>query len=169
MERQLNSIDQTGPIGKVIMMKLTTEMLDLLRENKLTVFIDDPVTGSADGYAIDFVKLLVNLRKFQYYGNVRGLIIDDEDGKGIDNAVIRIAEFGETRSFNGGNFTLNNIPAGLAVVTGEAPGYASAAVTVDVITGETSEEILIKLRRSKTVEFTGKSFREGESVVMKNI
>ena len=169
MERQLNAIDQTGPVGKVIMMKLTAEMLDLLKESKLTVFIDDPVTASADGFAIDFVKLLVNLRKFQYNGNVRGLVIDEDNNTGIDNATIRISGFGETRSQNGGNFTLNEIPAGLAVVTGEAPGYASSAVTVDVIAGETSEELLIKLKRSKTVEFTGKTFREGESMVMKNI
>ncbi len=169
MEKQLNAIDQTGPVGKIIMMKLTPEMIELLHDNQLSIFIDDPVTGAADGFAIDFAKLIINTREVLFKGNIVGQVIVEETEKPIENATVKIPGFGEAITLDDGLFVLKNIPAGLAIITGEAKGYSSSFATSDVIAGEDSEEIKIKLKPSRTVEFTGKAIREGESVVMNKI
>src|ERR1043165_6721376 len=45
MERMLNALEQTGPIGKIINIKLPDEFLPMLKNDSLSIFIDDPVTG----------------------------------------------------------------------------------------------------------------------------
>jgi len=169
MEKQLNAIDQTGPVGKMVMMKFTTEMTEVLQSDKLTILIDDPVTGAADGYAIDFAKLIVNTKDFEFKGNITGRVINKDTDQGIGGAVVKIPGFKETTSNNEGYFWLKDIPAGLANLTGEAKGFASESVPADVIAAENSDMVLIVLKPSATVEFTGKVFREGESVVMNKI
>jgi uncharacterized protein YcfL len=59
LERLLNALQQTGPIGKLINMKLPDEFLPMLRSDSLEILVDDPETDAGDGFAIDFIKLLI--------------------------------------------------------------------------------------------------------------
>src|SRR6478609_7207567 len=63
-EQVLRGIDQGGPIGKLITIKLNIDKIPLFKQDKITLFIDDSLSCVGDGYAIDFVKVLVNTKKF---------------------------------------------------------------------------------------------------------
>lgn len=62
----LNSLDQTGPIGKLLTIQLLPEYLDLLADGKLEIRIDDPDHDAGDGFAFDFARLLVNPKGFRW-------------------------------------------------------------------------------------------------------
>ncbi|HRE38596.1 MAG TPA: hypothetical protein PK092_09130, partial [Chitinophagaceae bacterium] len=59
-EKLINRVNQTGPVGKLITIRLTPELLEKLKADSLVIAIDDPVSKQGDGYAVDFVKLLIN-------------------------------------------------------------------------------------------------------------
>lgn len=169
-EKMISRINQTGPIGKFISLRLTDELLQKLNPDvPMTISIDDPTTGNGDGFAIDFVKLLVNPKGLIYKGNIKGRIIDEATKKPIANAVAEVKDYGTTTTDGDGNFLLNNVPAGLAIVTGSAAGYASDSKPADVIMEETTEEILLELKRSGKVTYNNKALQEGDNLVMNNI
>ena len=169
MERTLNALNQTGPIGKVIYVKLSQEMLENLKGESLEIRVDDPHTRAGDGFAFDFAKLMVNVKDFLYRGNVPGRVVDDETGDPIASATVEVAGFAKTQSDREGQFQLAKVPAGLAVVQAGAPGYSSAQVSVDVVGDESSEPVELRLRRSAAVEFTGKQVREGDKITLNKI
>lgn len=170
-EKTINRINQTGPIGKFISLKLTPEMLAKLNPDvPMVITIDDPTTKNGDGFAIDFVKLLINPKGILYKGNITGKIIDEATQKPIANATAQVQDYGSTTTNADGIFLLKDIPAGLAVVTGSAAGYGSSAKDVDVIMEETNtEELVIPLKRSGKVTYNNKALQEGDNLVMNNI
>lgn len=168
-EKIVNYIDQTGPIGKLITIKLTDELLALLQGNTLTIAIDDPTTGVGDGYAVDFVKLLIN-PKIIYRGSISGQVIDMNTRKPITGATVQVPEYGSATTDGEGNFKLENMPAGLNIVTASAAGYASGGKQADVIADEnTQEPLLIELKPSGKVNFNNKALREGDNLVLNNV
>jgi len=169
MEKTLNALNQTGPIGKVIYVRFTQEMLEQLKGDTLAISIDDPTTGAGDGYALDFAKLMVNVKDFLYRGTVPGRVVDDETGAPIPGALVECAGFAQTKADREGAFTLARVPAGLAVIQASAPGYSAAQATLDVIGDETSEPVELRLKRSAAATFTGKQMREGDSITLNNI
>lgn len=62
LEEAINSLNQTGPNGRLISISISDDYLYLLYSGNLSIDIDDPVTGAGDGLAVDFVKLLINPR-----------------------------------------------------------------------------------------------------------
>ncbi len=60
LETILNALDQSGPVGQLVSVPIPADFLPLVQSGSLTVNIDDPTTGAGDGYAMDFVKLLLN-------------------------------------------------------------------------------------------------------------
>ncbi len=169
MERVLNALDQTGPIGKVIYISLTQEMREQLKGPQLEILIDDPETGAGDGFALDFAKLLVNIKAFPHIGIVPGRVIDAETLEPIPGATVALPGLTTAKADDEGRFRLERVPAGLAVLQGEAPGYVAAHVPVDVISGETSEAVDIPLTKSAVVTFTGRELREGERLRLEKI
>jgi outer membrane protein OmpA-like peptidoglycan-associated protein len=169
MEKTLNALNQTGPIGKVIYVRFTQEMLNELKGDALTISIDDPTTGAGDGYALDFAKLMVNVKDFLYRGTVPGRVVDDENGQPIPGAQVECAGFAQTKTDSAGAFSLARVPAGLAVIGASAPGYSSAQATLDVIGDETSEPVELRLKRSAEARFTGQAVREGDTITLNNI
>jgi outer membrane protein OmpA-like peptidoglycan-associated protein len=168
-EKMINGVNQAGPVGKLISFKFTAEQLAMLRGDSLVIFIDDPVTETGDGFAIDFVKLLINPKAVLYKGNIKGTIIDEETKNPIANASAEVKDYGMVLTDAGGSFLLQAIPAGLNIVTGSAAGYSAAQKQVDVIEGETTEDVLLELKRSGKVQFNDKTLQEGDHVVMNNI
>ena len=80
LEDVLNSLDQTGPIGKLITVQIPEEFLGELKSGVLTINIDDPTTGAGDGFAVDFVRLLINPKTMTNTGTVSGTVTDEETG-----------------------------------------------------------------------------------------
>lgn len=167
-EKMISRINQTGPIGKLITIRFTPELMEKLKGDSLVIAIDDPVSKKGDGYAIDFVKLLIN-PKFLYKGKIRGRVIDATTREPIANAQAAVAEYGSVTTDAEGNFILEDIPAGLNIVRGSAAGYASDEKQADVISGEESEMVELELKRSGRVKFNDKTLQEGDNLVMNNI
>ncbi len=167
-EKMINRVNQTGPIGKLITVKLSNEMLQKLNADSLIISIDDPVTKQGDGYAVDFVKLLIN-PKIIYKGKVQGKIIDANTREPIPHATASIEDYGMATADAEGNFILENIPAGLMIVSGSFPGYSSDQKQVDVIADETSEIVELELKPSVKVTYNNRTLQEGDNLVMNNI
>jgi outer membrane protein OmpA-like peptidoglycan-associated protein len=168
-EKIINKLQQSGPVGKMITIKFAPELLQMLKSDSLVLFIDDPETGMGDGYAIDFVKLLVNPKAVLYKGNIRGKVIDAETRNPIADADAEVKDYGVVKTNAEGDFELTGIPAGLTVVAGSAAGYSSDSKQADVIANETTADILLELKRSGKVTFNNKTLQEGDNLVMNNI
>jgi hypothetical protein len=168
-ELALNALLQTGPIGKLVWLPLTPNLLEVLRGDELEVLIDDPTTHAADGFAIDFMKLLVNYRKeFSCIGKLSGFVRDDETSEPIAGATVEVGGFGQVTTDADGWFVLDRLPAGLQVATATAPGYEAGSKAGDVWDGG-GEEIEIRLKRGSSAVFNGQTIRAGESVIINNI
>lgn len=167
-EKMISKINQTGPIGKLITIRFSAELMQKLNGDSLVISIDDPVSKQGDGYAIDFVKLLIN-PKIIYRGKVQGRIIDAVSREPIANATACIEGYGTAMSDEEGNFIIENIPAGLNIVKGSASGYSSDEKQADVIADETSEVVELELKRSGNVKYNDKTLKEGDNLVMNNI
>lgn len=167
-EKMISRINQTGPIGKLITIRLTPELLQKLSGDSLVITIDDPVSKQGDGFALDFVKLLINPRII-YHGKVQGHIIDAATREPIANGTATIEGYGTVESDAEGNFIMEDIPAGLNIIRGSAAGYSSDEKQVDVIAEETSEPIELELKKSGKVNFNNKALQEGDDIVLNNI
>ncbi|OSZ79953.1 hypothetical protein CAP36_01420 [Chitinophagaceae bacterium IBVUCB2] len=167
-EKMINKIKQDGPVGKLITIRLTPEFLQKLAGDSLKIFIDDPTTGIGDGFAIDFVKLLIN-PKATYTGKLQGKIIDAVTREPIANATAAVEGYGSAITNTKGEFIIDNVPAGLTIVTGSATGYSSDEKQADVIAQETSEPIELELKRSGKVFYNNTTLQEGDNLVINNI
>ena len=167
-EKTINLINQTGPIGKLIRLRLTTELLQKLNADSLVIAIDDPTTKLGDGFAIDFVKLLINPKIF-YKGKIQGKVVDAVTREPIINATASVDNYGTVTTDIEGNFTIEDIPAGLSIVTGSSAGYSSDQKQVDVIAGDVSEFVELELKRSGKIVYNDKTLQEGDNLLMNNI
>lgn len=167
-EKMINRVNQTGPIGKLINIRFTPELMGMLKSDSLVIAIDDPTSKQGDGYAVDFVKLLIN-PKVIYKGKIQGRIIDATTRQPIANATATVSDYGTATTDAEGNFTIEDIPAGLNIVRGSAAGYSSDEKQTDVIADETSEPVELELKRSGKVKYNDKTLQEGDNLVLNNI
>ena len=135
-EQVLNALDQTGPIGKLITVNLLPEYFPLLNSGTVKLLIDDPTTHAQDGYAVDFVRLLVNPHKFPYLVSVAITVKDWSKNTPIAGATVTAALQSASTDANG-NCELTGLPAGLVVATAVAPGYDANSAAADVVAGQT--------------------------------
>jgi hypothetical protein len=147
LENIINSLDQTGPIGKLITFKIPNMYMPLLKDGKLSIMFDDNITGAGDGFAIDFARLLINVDEFSHLGIIKGIVTDDKTGEVINNAIVSVGGVVETATDSNGEYTLTNVPAGLASVTVHKKGYIKNTMNVDVIEdSESNLDISLELR-----------------------
>jgi outer membrane protein OmpA-like peptidoglycan-associated protein len=144
LEQALNAIDQTGPIGKLITMNLLPEYFPLLQSRIVKLLIDDPSTHAQDGYAIDFVRVLVNPQRFQYLVSIAVSVKDLDKDTPIAGATVTAA-LQSAATDASGNCQLSGLPAGLVVATAVAPGFDAKSAAVDVVAGQ-SGHAEIRLR-----------------------
>jgi outer membrane protein OmpA-like peptidoglycan-associated protein len=140
-----------------------------LKGDRLSILIDDPSTKAGDGFAYDFAKLLVNVKAYGNLGSVPGQVVDDASGEPIEGARVEAVGFSESTSDGEGRFTVTKVPAGLAVIQAGAAGYSSAQATVDVIGGEASEPVELRLAKSVKAKFTDREVRVGDSITLQKI
>jgi len=134
----VNSLEQTGPIGKLVSLKLLPEYWPLLRSGTVKILIDDPTTHAPDGYAIDFIRILVNPKPFKYAVGLNCSVADADTHAPIGAATVDAAT-GTTATDARGHCALKNLPAGLVTATAIAPGYDEATIPVDLEAGSTGQ------------------------------
>lgn len=158
-ETVVNNLDQHGPIGKMITLQVPTDKLDFVRKggSGLQIKLDDPrktvkdingkdIKNTGDGYAIDFVKLLVNKNvDFSIYNatiqgtvyeasyNSTGQFVLDKNFP-VSGAKVTISGVGSSITTNSnGVFSCNTVPAGQVVVTIEKTGYKTRSYTLPLV------------------------------------
>lgn len=134
-EYAINSLDQSGPIGKLVTLKLLPEYWSLLKSGTVNLLIDDPTSLVQDGYAVDFVRILVNPHDFKYQVSLTATVTDASTNKPIAGAMVG-AGFTSATTDPQGKCELKGIPAGLVVATANAPGYDQNSVPVDLPAGQ---------------------------------
>ena len=161
LEQVLNALEQTGPIGKLISVNLLPEYFPLLQSGTVKLVIDDPTTHAQDGYAVDFVRVLVNPHKFQYQVSLAVTVKDWDKNTPISGATVTAA-LQSAATDASGKCELSGLPAGLVVATAAAPGYDANSAAVDIVAGQ-SGHAEIQLHRheegtsalEKTIAQTG--------------
>jgi outer membrane protein OmpA-like peptidoglycan-associated protein len=170
LEKLLNAIDQTGPVGKLISFPLPEEFYPAILSGNNISFKIDESTGAADGFAIDFIRLLINRkRENTCKGNINGNVIDKETGAPIQDARVYLSDKTSVISDKEGRFTIKDIPTGFEVVNASANGYNDGAATADIGTGDENPSITIALQKGKTALFNEESVRVGDAVSLNNI
>ena len=135
LEYSTNSLNQTGPIGKLVSVKLLPEYWPLLASGEVKLLIDDPTTKMRDGYAVDFARILVNPHKFKYEVSLAATVVDADKHTPIPGATVTAGPQSATTDTRG-KCQLSGLPAGLVTATGAAPGYDENSVPVDLIAGQ---------------------------------
>jgi len=135
-EAAVNSLEQTGPIGKLVSLKLLPEYWPLLRSGTVKILIDDPTTHAPDGYAIDFIRILVNPKPFKYPVALNCSVVDADTHQPVAAATVDAAN-GIAATDARGHCQLKNLPAGLVTATAIAPGYDETTIPVDLEAGST--------------------------------
>lgn len=139
LEDVLNSLVQTGPIGKLITVQIPEEFLGELKSGVLTIDIDDPTTGAGDGFAVDFVRLLINPRTMTNTGTVSGTVTDEKTGLPINGAIVSATDVIKSSTDSNGEYLLMDVPAGLAAVALSKGGYVPQTKTADLTSGGDAE------------------------------
>jgi hypothetical protein len=113
----LNQVDQTGPTSYIVSAIIPPSFYGDISSGKITVVIDE-TTGCGDGYAVDFVKLLVNYNKDVFTGKFSGYT---EPG-----ATVRLLGTSTTVTASAsGGFTFEAVP-GLNAVRASKAGYVES-------------------------------------------
>ena len=162
----LNSLDQTGPIGKLLTIQLLPEYLDLLADGKLEIRIDDPDNDAGDGFAFDFARLLVNPKGYRYAGTVRGIAVTAGTGKPLAGVLVSAANVRQATTDASGRFELSQVPAGLVVTSGSKPGYTGDSEASDLEHGQ-SVDLVLELAPlgQDSQSLAGQLERDGEATL----
>lgn len=139
LEDVLNSLNQTGPIGKLITVQVPAAFLAEVAKGELEICIDDPTTGAGDGYAVDFVRLLINPYQYKYTGQVLGKVVDKETGNPLAGVILSAGQTIESLTIQNGSYLLKGVPAGLAVIKASKPGYLPQILTVNLEASQKAE------------------------------
>jgi len=158
----LNPLDQNGPIGKLLTARVPAELVPALADGRLKLRIDDPDTGAGDGYAIDFVRLLINPKVLEHVGTVAGEVTDAASGAPLAGVELSATGVALATTDDAGRFALADVPAGLAVVTARAPGYRPATLTVD-LKAEDLSTLAFVLERDPETETEAEAETETEA------
>lgn len=132
IEDVINLLVQTGPIGKLVTWLIPPEFVELLNDGELVISIDDPTTGAGDGFAIDFVKLYIDVYGFKNTGRITGTVTELGGAPGIDGARISASGVVTSTSTPDGSYELLEVPAGFVHVRVEKPGYQMSNAILDL-------------------------------------
>ncbi len=133
--------------GKLIVLDVPETHFKLFKKDTLELIIDDVTTGAGDGFAIDFVKILVNPRK-QLSGQISGLVTEKNTGKTIDKATIKDQNNIQTESKEG-KYNLSGLPVGANKITVSAKNYRTETFTVDI--SNTPQQINFELSNNSII------------------
>lgn len=162
-EYAINALDQSGPIGKLLTLKLLPEYWPLLKSGTVNLLIDDPTTHVPDGYAVDFVRILVNPHPFKYQVSLSAKVMDADKHTPISGATVTAAL--ESKAVdNTGKCNFSGLPAGLVIATANAPGYDESSAQVDLSAGQTGEADIQLHRHEETTAALEQSIAQSGTV-----
>lgn len=135
LENIINSLDQTGPIGQLISARVPDEFLADVASGNLNIYIDDPTTGAGDGYAVGFVRLLINphLGSYEHLGSISGKVLDAQTRRPLSGATVSAGGLVSAVTGNNGSYALPQVPAGLCVVTASHAGYQPVTQSANLV------------------------------------
>ncbi|HNO76709.1 MAG TPA: carboxypeptidase-like regulatory domain-containing protein [Phycisphaerae bacterium] len=139
MESRLNVLDQDGPVGQLISIDVPDEFMSEVSSGRLEIKIDDLTTGAGDGYAVDFVKLLINPHIVLQTGQLVGQVVDAETGAPIEGATVTSGGGATDTTDANGDYLLNDVPAGLAIVEVTREGYNPLTQSVTLVEDDVAE------------------------------
>ena len=169
-EKILNAIDQTGPVGKLISIPLTEDFFSVLANSQNISLLIDETTGAADGFAIDFIRLLVNRkRENTCKGNIRGRVLIKDTETPIAGAKVFTAENTSVVTNDNGEFEIKDIPTGFEVLGASASGYTDGTGTADIGQGNENPDVVIFLSKGKSASYNNQQINVGESITLNNI
>ena len=143
----INALKQTGPIGKLLTLQLLPEYNELLKDGELVVSIDDPHTNIGDGFSIDFARLLINPKQWQYVGTVSGVAQDKKTRKPLAGVLVTAGNVQRVETGADGKFELSDVPAGMVVTTGTHPEYIGDSQARDLEHGQ-SINVTLELEKN---------------------
>ena len=155
----INSLRQGGPIGKLITVQLPATFIPLVADGAISVLVDDVTTTEGDGFAIDFVKLLINASASTYTGTVQGRISDTSSGAVIEGALVTAPSVSDY-SNSSGDYWLGSVPAGLVLVEVSKTGYVSQSRLVELVDGEVETQNFTLVANTSSVAV---SFADGSN------
>jgi len=170
-EKLVNAIDQTGPVGKLLSIPLPEEFYNSLVTKSSFSFKIDEITGSADGFAIDFIRLMVN-RKLENAckGDIQGRVLEKDTDQPLAGAKVSLSNKRRVITKSNGEFVLREIPTGYEILSASLDGYADGLVAADIGQGEMNPEVIIYLEKGKNMaQFDNQKITVGETVNLKNI
>jgi OmpA-OmpF porin, OOP family len=144
----INSLQQSGPIGKLITIDILPEYFKLFSDNKVAILIDDAYTKNGDGYAIDFVRLLIN-PKIKGKGHVQGIVVN-KSGKAIAGSLVSASSGSSGVTNANGEFLLSAVANGLAIITASHEQYKSNSAKCDVSTNKQQGSLKIVLESASS-------------------
>ncbi|MFN3839671.1 MAG: OmpA family protein [Cyclobacteriaceae bacterium] len=169
-ERILNAIDQTGPVGKLVSIPLNEEYFAILASGAGISLLIDESTGSADGFAIDFVRLLINRkRENSCKGNVRGRVLIKDTDTPVAGARVFTVDKVTVNTDAKGEFVIGDVPTGFEVIMASANGYADGSAMADIGEGNDNPEVVIYLAKGKVAKFDNRQIKVGETITLNNI
>ena len=127
LENVINQLVQTGPIGRIINYQIPNELLYLLNDGKLSLFVDDPTTGAADGYAFDFIKLLINPGELVQKAIVVGTVKDKSTNEPLSRVQVLVNGQVKATTDQEGIYKITGLLPGLVNVQVQHSGYSAAS------------------------------------------
>lgn len=170
-EKILNAVNQTGPVGKLVTIPIPQEFWEYLNQGQPLRLAIDEVTGTADGYAIDFIRLLVNRqRENSCRGNIKGIVLDKASNQPIQKVKVSSTDGMISETDTEGRFSFSKLPTGYEPLVAAADGYADGRAMADVGEGDDNQEVIIYLEKGqKKLQFDNKSIAVGEAIQLNNI
>lgn len=162
MENIVNSLTQTGPIGKMITYTLPASLLPQLQDGKLDVLFDDNTTGAGDGYAIDFVKLLINtIDTATTHTYLHGTVTDATTSNPIAGVVVSTTSNTTTDTTDANGFYLiPNVTPGIVQLTTYKTGYGQGNMLAVLQQGDSTMVNFQLLSPAPTLIYSSPSFNE---------
>ena len=168
-EKLLNTINQTGPVGKLISIPIPEDFFPLLKQSKIGLLIDE-TNGSGDGFAIDFVRILINRkRENTCKGNINGIVLDRNSNEPIVNATVYMADHTNVLTTSEGKFSIKEIPTGYEIVSASAPGYVDGSSGFDIGEGENDEGVIYLAKSDNIATYNNQAIKAGETINLNKI
>lgn len=141
IEAVLNKLNQTGPIGKLITIEVPADFLPLFKAKELEIVIDDKSTGANDGFAVDFVKILINPKPDAIKKtDIEIVVLNESNNEPLAGAIVETASGTLYKTDNNGKVVLKGLTLGHHPLKITACGFQDLNTGLDAEEGVKSSE-----------------------------
>lgn len=161
VENILNSLNQTGPTGKLVQIGILPEDFELFESGSVSISIDDPINDAGDGFAIDFVQLLINpTSQYKCNGKIIGMV-KNEQNKPLEGVLVSANGLVQALSAADGSFELNEVPVGIISLIANKEGYQPTSENFELKRDENKQVTLIlKVKESEDENYVSEEIKQ---------